>query len=106
MLLPRGTSNGMPFDLFVMVTNEVNGEIPTVNQLSTKDRCEMAYLFCGVRNNRYPDLKPMGFPFDRAPYSIQTQGGGSKMVQNIEEYVQALPNAATIPIQIVHQVNT
>lgn len=29
--------------------------------------CDNAFSFCGVRNSRYPDRKPMGFPFDRLP---------------------------------------
>lgn len=29
--------------------------------------CDDAFSFCGVRNNRYPDHRPMGFPFDRLP---------------------------------------
>lgn len=27
--------------------------------------CNDAASFCGVRDRLYPDLRPMGFPFDR-----------------------------------------
>lgn len=29
--------------------------------------CNDAAGYCGVRDRLYPDRKPMGFPFDRAP---------------------------------------
>lgn len=29
--------------------------------------CNDAASFCGVRDRLYPDLRPMGFPFDRLP---------------------------------------
>lgn len=29
--------------------------------------CDNAFSFCGVRNSRYPDRRPMGYPFDRLP---------------------------------------
>lgn len=28
-------------------------------------QCNDAASYCGVRGQRYPDQKPMGFPFDR-----------------------------------------
>lgn len=93
LLLPRGTTNGMTYDLFVMVTSEPTGNIPFLNQVVDSSGCEISYLYCGVRNQSYPDAKPMNYPFDRLPYSIQSSSG-PRMVQTLEEYAQGLPNVA------------
>ncbi|XP_066999956.2 hexamerin [Anabrus simplex] len=56
LLLPKGNKNGLPLTIFVMVT-PYDGP---VTQLPT------AYVSCGVGyNTKYPDVKPMGYPFDR-----------------------------------------
>ncbi|NP_001301077.1 hemocyanin F chain-like [Limulus polyphemus] len=61
MLVPRGNEKGMDFQLFVMVTDwegdHVNGEPSLI--------CADAVSYCGARDHKYPDKKPMGFPFDR-----------------------------------------
>jgi hypothetical protein len=64
MLLPRGRPEGMTFDLFVMITNFAED---TVNQpYNEQEACSDAAMFCGLRDQLYPDRKPMGYPFDRA----------------------------------------
>jgi tyrosinase len=30
-------------------------------------QCSDAASYCGVRDRKYPDKKPMGYPFDRLP---------------------------------------
>ncbi|HEX8054445.1 MAG TPA: hypothetical protein VF517_15770, partial [Thermoleophilaceae bacterium] len=57
MLLPRATAEGMPFKLAVFATDTGRDSVPH------EDRCGSA-SFCGVRNRRYPDTRPMGYPFD------------------------------------------
>lgn len=56
LLLPRGTGAGMAFWLAAVVTDW------------SKDRVEMSTCgsmsFCGAKD-RYPDARPMGYPFDR-----------------------------------------
>jgi hypothetical protein len=58
LLLPRGTEAGMPFWIAAVVTDW------------SKDRVESSTCgsmsFCGARD-RYPDARPMGYPFDRPP---------------------------------------
>ena len=39
---------------------------PQVEQL-TQGACSEAPSLCGVHDGRYPDKRPMGFPFDRRP---------------------------------------
>jgi hypothetical protein len=56
LLLPRGTPEGMPFRLLAVATDW------------EQDRVEQSACgsmsFCGAKD-RYPDARPMGYPFDR-----------------------------------------
>jgi tyrosinase len=56
LLLPRGTGDGMRFWLAAVVTDGGKDQV----QAST---CG-SMSFCGARD-RYPDARPMGYPFDR-----------------------------------------
>nr|P80476.1 RecName: Full=Hemocyanin AA6 chain [Androctonus australis]3IXV_A Chain A, Hemocyanin AA6 chain [Androctonus australis]3IXV_C Chain C, Hemocyanin AA6 chain [Androctonus australis]3IXV_D Chain D, Hemocyanin AA6 chain [Androctonus australis]3IXV_E Chain E, Hemocyanin AA6 chain [Androctonus australis]3IXV_F Chain F, Hemocyanin AA6 chain [Androctonus australis]3IXV_G Chain G, Hemocyanin AA6 chain [Androctonus australis]3IXV_H Chain H, Hemocyanin AA6 chain [Androctonus australis]3IXV_I Chain I len=62
MLIPRGSHKGMEFELFVMLTDH---DEDTVAGLSENAVCSDAVSYCGARDDRYPDKKAMGFPFDR-----------------------------------------
>ncbi|CAL1261550.1 unnamed protein product [Larinioides sclopetarius] len=62
MLIPRGSYKGMEFDLFVMLTDY---EQDAVNGLTDKPLCADAVSYCGAKDQKYPDKKAMGFPFDR-----------------------------------------
>lgn len=55
LLLPRGTSAGMKFRLFVMLTDWGQDQVrhSTCGSMS----------FCGAKNT-YPDRRSMGYPFD------------------------------------------
>ncbi|XP_023313615.1 phenoloxidase subunit 1-like [Trichogramma pretiosum] len=57
MLVPKGTQQGYPMELFVMITNF---------QLDKPSGCRNGVSFCGLRDLKYPDRRAMGFPFDRA----------------------------------------
>ncbi|OXU22254.1 hypothetical protein TSAR_002572 [Trichomalopsis sarcophagae] len=61
MLVPKGTKSGYPMDMFVMITNY---ELDRVNQRDPTG-CREGVSFCGLRDLKYPDLRPMNFPFDR-----------------------------------------
>ena len=61
MLIPKGQSSGMKYDLFVMISNY---EEDRVDQ-SLEGICNQASGYCGIRDRKFPDSKPMGFPFDR-----------------------------------------
>lgn len=68
LLLPRGTSDakGMSFNFMVMVTDgsiDLTEEKPNCGSLS----------FCGVRSKKYPDKRPMGYPFN---HNFSSNGGG------------------------------
>lgn len=62
MLLPKGTAEGMPFDLYVMISDYTGDE---VLQTNPTDVCADSSSFCGLKDQLYPDKRSMGFPFDR-----------------------------------------
>ncbi|KAK9499613.1 hypothetical protein O3M35_002627 [Rhynocoris fuscipes] len=63
MLIPKGTPEGFPCTLFVMVSDYAEDKI----ERSRGADCDDAFAYCGIRDSQYPDKKPMGYPFDRQP---------------------------------------
>ncbi|GFY67426.1 hemocyanin A chain [Trichonephila inaurata madagascariensis] len=61
LLVPKGSNKGMVFDLFVMITDAEKDKVPT----SGKKLCNDALSYCGVMDEKYPDKRAMGYPFDR-----------------------------------------
>ena len=61
MLIPKGTTQGLACDFFVMISNY---ELDRVNQ-ELVGTCNDAASYCGIRDRLYPDRRPMGYPFDR-----------------------------------------
>jgi hypothetical protein len=57
LLLPRGTAAGMPFRLIVVCSDLA------IDQVGGDEGCG-SLSFCGARD-RYPDRRPMGYPFDQ-----------------------------------------
>lgn len=55
--------------------------------------CSESAVFCGLRDRRYPDARPMGFPFDR-PFDFN--------FGIIEDVVQRHPNMFNRNVQIRH----
>lgn len=51
--------------------------------------CNDAYSFCGLRDQKYPDKRAMGYPFDR-----NTRFTANQDVDKLTTFVQQLPNAA------------
>jgi len=62
MLLPRGNHKGMEFELFVIATDYT---VDNPDGATVKTICSDAVSYCGAKDQKYPDTKPMGFPFDR-----------------------------------------
>lgn len=65
LLVPKGTPEGLPMQLFVMVTNYDDDRVDQ----DLVGTCNDAASYCGIRDRMYPDKKPMGYPFDRLPRS-------------------------------------
>lgn len=91
LLIPKGTTQGYPCDLFVMISNFADDRIDQ-NLVGT---CNDAASFCGVRDRLYPDRRSMGYPFDR----LARQG-----VDRLQQFL--LPNMRTVPISIIHEDRT
>lgn len=49
--------------------------------------CNEAFSFCGLRNQKYPDLRPMGYPFDR-----NSQFGNNQDVTSLMDLSEQLSN--------------
>jgi tyrosinase len=58
LLLPRGTRQGLPFRVMVMMTDWL------IDRVGADSACG-SLSFCGARDADYPDNRPMGYPFDR-----------------------------------------
>ncbi|XP_072934083.1 phenoloxidase subunit 1 [Epargyreus clarus] len=61
MLIPKGTPEGYPMVLFVMISDWEQDRV----QQDTTGTCNDAASYCGIRDRKYPDRRAMGFPFDR-----------------------------------------
>lgn len=92
--------------MFIMVTNGEEDAVLTLpeppNSNSARNTCVPAPIFCGIPNQLYPDARPMGYPFDRLPYSVPDQYGNgqgrSRMVRDLAEYVHGIPNIAAFQV--------
>nr|AAZ40336.1 hemocyanin subunit II [Carcinoscorpius rotundicauda] len=60
-LVPKGNVKGMEFHLFVMLTDWDKDKVDGSESVA----CVDAVSYCGARDHKYPDMKPMGFLFDR-----------------------------------------
>uniref|UniRef100_A0A182U329 Tyrosinase copper-binding domain-containing protein n=1 Tax=Anopheles melas TaxID=34690 RepID=A0A182U329_9DIPT len=63
MLVPKGSPEGVQFDLFAMVTDFEQDSV--AQELDPNAPCNDAHSFCGLRDKKYPDRPAMGYPFDR-----------------------------------------
>lgn len=92
----------MTFDLFVHITNAATDFVAGTAQTQF-NQCIPSYIHCGILGQPYPDAKPLGYPFDRRPFTTPVQGqdaNGNPVVNNVaptnlEAYVQAVANMAT-----------
>jgi hemocyanin-like protein len=86
LLLPRGTAQGMPFRLAVLITDA------TIDQLAEPEHCgSMSY--CGAVD-RYPDARDMGYPFCR-PFA-------GPPATAIEDTIAGLDSATARSVAIRH----
>ncbi|XP_042239109.1 hemocyanin A chain-like [Homarus americanus] len=61
LLLPKGTDEGMDFWFNVIITS---GEDAAHDDLTVNDHGS-THGYCGVHGGKYPDKRPMGYPFER-----------------------------------------
>lgn len=102
LLLPRGNPQGQVYDLVVFLTNTTQDTVANtggVNSNRSNGNCRESLSFCGRLDQAYPDAKPMGYPFDREPFSVQTTGG-LVPVRSLDEYKRSIPNMESIQVLV------
>jgi len=72
--VPRGTEEGMPWTLVVMVSRVLDQDIRRLDDWRRNNH--LAWSYCGVRGGLVPDSRPMGFPVDRDFEDINMLAGG------------------------------
>jgi hypothetical protein len=106
LYIPKGSQQGTEFDLFAMVTNFDQDQVLNSNQdANITEPCNSPYIFCGVPFKRYPDARPMGYPFDREPYPVMDDDGRVRPVRDLEEYTAPVGNMKSTVV-IVGHINT
>ncbi|ODM96378.1 Phenoloxidase subunit 1 [Orchesella cincta] len=100
LLLPKGRADGMLFDLFVMLTNtQIDQVVSSKRQLGTltpKGTCRDSISYCGMIDDKFPDSRPMGYPFDRPAVADES----SKINMFLDEFVAPVSNMASTEIKI------
>jgi len=97
LLLTKGTADGMPFDLFVIITD---GSLDGIRE---NKGCRDALSFCGIIDDEFPDKRPMGYPFDRLPFN---DPDSNNRVNSIQRYTELIPNSMNVRISIKHDAIT
>lgn len=64
-----------------------------VDQKAPNGICNDNYILCGLRNRKYPDSRPMGYPFDRP---------AEQNVMAFEDFTDGLDNMSSKLITIRH----
>lgn len=90
LLIPKGTVDGIEYDLFAMVTNYTEDQVDD----SSPELCKISSSYCGKLNQKYPDTKPMGYPFDRP---------ARENVEYLSQFIT--PNMAVQRVTIKHLGN-
>ncbi|XP_055610031.1 phenoloxidase 8-like [Uranotaenia lowii] len=89
LLLPKGSPEGLPYDLFVMIS-DYKGD--SINQeFDEHVNCNDSHSYCGLRDQRYPDRRNMGYPFDRTV---------PKEVSHMEDFVRPFSNMNRTVVEI------
>jgi len=88
----------MLFDLYAIVTDGAKDLVQRRNAGGTqapRPGCRDAAIYCGLLDERYPDSKPMGFPFDRYPRLVN-----NRPIPNLDAFVQDVPNSRATQVRI------
>lgn len=93
MLIPRGKRQNFACQLFVMISDGDEDQVKILDEKSCKD----AFAYCGKRDEKYPDLKPMGYPFDRISRNVSKSAKATKLKDFLT------PNMMVADVSIVHE---
>lgn len=95
MLIPRGKPEGLACQLFVMITDSDEDQVEFMSE--NEKSCKDAFAYCGLRDEKYPDSKPMGYPFDRRSRSVSK----SAKATTLKDFIT--PNMKVASVSIVHE---
>ncbi|ODM96757.1 Phenoloxidase subunit 2 [Orchesella cincta] len=87
-----------PFNGFIRNNNNSEEDAVVPDRRAPPQNCRPAYIFCGLMDERYPDARPMGYPFDRRLY-VSEKGHGPAFLEHL---VRDVPNSAFSHIKVVH----
>ncbi|CAG0888345.1 unnamed protein product [Cyprideis torosa] len=83
LLIPKGTSHGMEFELWVVLSDWEEDRVDSTASFETGG----SISYCGESNFKYPDKRAMGFPWDRP-------------IPDLDSFVT--PNFKSVDIKIKH----
>uniref|UniRef100_A0A182WQI7 Tyrosinase copper-binding domain-containing protein n=1 Tax=Anopheles minimus TaxID=112268 RepID=A0A182WQI7_9DIPT len=89
MLVPKGSPEGVQFDLFAMVSDFEADSV--VQDVDPNAPCNDSHSFCGLRDKKYPDRRSMGYPFDRRTEDT---------VRTLADFVTPNANMKTATVQV------
>lgn len=64
-----------------------------IDQPASNGVCNDNYIMCGLRNRKYPDRRPLGFPFDRPAVGN---------IYTVDDFLSYFPNMSAKLITIRH----
>jgi len=88
--VPRGTEEGMPWTMVVMVSRVLEQDTRRLN--SWRRNANLAWSYCGVRGGFVPDSRPKGFPVDRDFQDINTLASGRENWDIKQVTIRHIPN--------------
>lgn len=106
LLLPRGNYKGLNCSLFVLLTDGDEDRVVDADAEANKgSSCcsRKASSFCGSNGSKYPDKKPLGFPFDTEfPSAYLDPKQNPFQAPNFEDRWQLdhLPHSMLVPFVI------
>uniref|UniRef100_A0A182NH37 Tyrosinase copper-binding domain-containing protein n=1 Tax=Anopheles dirus TaxID=7168 RepID=A0A182NH37_9DIPT len=89
MLVPKGSPEGVQFDLFAMVSDYAEDSV--TQDVDANAPCNDSHSFCGLRDKKYPDRRAMGYPFDRRT---------ADTVRTLDDFVTPNANMKSATIQV------
>jgi tyrosinase len=91
LLIPRGTKDGMKGTLFILASDW------TKDGVNPQETMQGPISYCGLRGESsvYPDIRPMGFPFDR-----EVVDSNKDPIDDVAGLVELVPNSFKTDVQL------
>ena len=92
LLVPRGNPTGFETNLLVVISPLLEDDAAATTNWETVS--SLSHSLCGAPGVKFPDSRPMGYPFDRSTYK---DGNGWRSV------MEGRTNMKRVGVTIVHQ---